>query len=257
MRPEEHDALAATVDAYRRATAKLADGGATRARVLVAAGARAGRRALLRRALLGLSVGFVAALSGHAAWTALAPWRAARLPPPRVSPATPARVALRADVPGPLEAPSSPTGAFAPPSSAAGASALRSWAAGASALKSSAAGASAPKPEGGISAASHDEATEASAYGRAHAAHFASDDPARALGLWDAYLRGFPAGVFVPEARFNRALCLLRLGRREAAVVALRPFANGAFGDYRVREARSLIDWTALPAGTNDAGAAR
>ena len=243
MSPEDHDALAATVDAYRRATAKLADGGATRARVLVAAGARAGRRALLRRALLGLSVGLVAALSGHAAWTALAPWRAAWLPPPRVSPVAPApsaRVALRADVPGPLSAPSSAMGPSAPPSSAAGASPVK--------LELTA---------GATSAASRDDATEASAYGRAHAAHFASDDPARALALWDAYLRGFPAGVFAPEARFNRALCLLRLGRREAALATLRPFANGAFGDYRAREARTLIDWTAQPAGTSDAGAAR
>jgi TolA-binding protein len=144
--------------------------------------------------------------------------------------------------------------AFASPPSSAGAFAPS---AGASALTSSAAGPSAPKPEGSTSAASRDEATEASAYGRAHGAHFASDDPARALGLWDAYLRGFPAGVFVPEARFNRALCLLRLGRREAALAALRPFADGAFGGYRAREARTLIDWTALPAGTNDPGAAR
>jgi len=43
-------------------------------------------------------------------------------------------------------------------------------------------------------------------------------------------------------AHYNRALCLVRMGRREEARGALMPFANGSFGGYRQAEARSLID---------------
>ena len=83
------------------------------------------------------------------------------------------------------------------------------------------------------------------AYGHAHAAHFEADDPRRALALWEAYLRDYPDGAFVPEARFNRALCLVRLGRHVEARAALRPFIDGAYGGYRRREAETLSDWIA------------
>jgi hypothetical protein len=84
---------------------------------------------------------------------------------------------------------------------------------------------------------------EAAAYGRAHRAHFDGGDPARALAAWDGYLRRYPAGTFAPEARFNRALCLVRLGRAAEAARALRPFSEGRYGDYRRAEASTLIDW--------------
>ena len=67
-------------------------------------------------------------------------------------------------------------------------------------------------------------------------------DPAAALAAWDAYLRVATHGVLRPEASYNRALCLIRLGRNAEARAALEPFARGAFGDYRQREARALID---------------
>jgi hypothetical protein len=35
---------------------------------------------------------------------------------------------------------------------------------------------------------------------------------------------------------------LVRLGRRDEARLALQPFAEGAFGDYRKREATRLLD---------------
>ncbi len=82
---------------------------------------------------------------------------------------------------------------------------------------------------------------EERAYRHAHEAHFRDDDPRAALSAWNAYLREYPRGAFGPEARYNRALCLVRLGRREAALEALRPLARGAFGDYRMKEAMSLI----------------
>jgi TolA-binding protein len=78
-------------------------------------------------------------------------------------------------------------------------------------------------------------------YRLAHAAHFVDHDPARALAAWDAYLSAAPNGGFAPEARYNRALSLVRLGRSSEARVALEPFANGAYGGYRKAEASALL----------------
>jgi hypothetical protein len=78
-------------------------------------------------------------------------------------------------------------------------------------------------------------------YRIAHAAHFVDRDPARALAAWDAYLHAAPNGEFAPEARYNRALSLVRLGRAKEARSALEPFANGAYGGYRQAEASALL----------------
>jgi TolA-binding protein len=78
-------------------------------------------------------------------------------------------------------------------------------------------------------------------YRVAHAAHFVDHDPARALAAWDAYLRAAPNGAFAPEARYNRALSLVRLGRSQEARSALEPFANGSYGSYRKAEASALL----------------
>ena len=79
-------------------------------------------------------------------------------------------------------------------------------------------------------------------YRVAHAAHFVDHDPARALAAWDAYLAAAPGGEFAPEARYNRALSLVRLGRGKEARSALEPFANGAYGGYRKAEASALLE---------------
>jgi len=81
-----------------------------------------------------------------------------------------------------------------------------------------------------------------SLYRVAHAAHFIDRDPARALAAWDAYLSAAPNGEFAPEARYNRALSLVRLGRVTEAKSALEPFANGAYGAYRKAEASALLE---------------
>lgn len=84
---------------------------------------------------------------------------------------------------------------------------------------------------------------EESLYRTAHEAHFVTRDSSRALGAWDAYLAAYPQGRFAPEARYNRAISLVRLNRRDEAKNALRPFADGKeVGGYRQREAKDLLD---------------
>lgn len=83
--------------------------------------------------------------------------------------------------------------------------------------------------------------TDGDLYRLAHEAHFARHDYARALAGWDAYLKAAPGGRLATEARYNRAICLLRLGRDAEARRALEPFASGMIG-YRQTEARELLD---------------
>jgi hypothetical protein len=85
--------------------------------------------------------------------------------------------------------------------------------------------------------------SEADAYGRAHSAHFAEGAPERALAAWDDYLRLYPRGTFEPEARFNRAICLVRLHRFAQAERVLLSFSGGHFGAYRRAEAQELLAW--------------
>jgi TolA-binding protein len=83
---------------------------------------------------------------------------------------------------------------------------------------------------------------EEAAYRVAHEAHFVAHDPTRALSGWDAYLKAYPNGRFAPDAKYNRALTLIRLDRRDEARAALKPFADGTPGGYRQSEARKLLD---------------
>jgi hypothetical protein len=99
----------------------------------------------------------------------------------------------------------------------------------------------AAEPSPPRSAPSASRPDELPLYRAAHHAHFEAHDPATALQRWDEYLRVAPGGRLAVEARYNRALCLVRLGRREEAQAALTPFAQGAFGEYRQREAQDLI----------------
>lgn len=83
---------------------------------------------------------------------------------------------------------------------------------------------------------------ERRAYREAHALHFDARDPAGALTAWERYLDAYPSGRFALEARYNRALCLVRLGRDGEARDALVPFAAGEHGTYRQREAAELVE---------------
>lgn len=83
-------------------------------------------------------------------------------------------------------------------------------------------------------------------YRTAHQAHFVERDSERALRAWDAYLKAAPNAALSLEARYNRAICLVRLHRSAEARAALKPFAEGRYGGYRKAEAAELI--AALPA---------
>jgi len=81
-------------------------------------------------------------------------------------------------------------------------------------------------------------------YRHAHELHFHGGDPAAALAGWDAYLAAEPDGRFSIEARYNRALVLVRLGRYAEARAALVPFARGEVAPegYRQAEAEQLVE---------------
>jgi len=78
-------------------------------------------------------------------------------------------------------------------------------------------------------------------YRAAHEAHFAQRDFGVALELWDRYLALSPLPRLAVEARYNRAIALVHLGRRDEAARALRPFADGDYGSYRAADARALL----------------
>jgi hypothetical protein len=80
-------------------------------------------------------------------------------------------------------------------------------------------------------------------YREAHRQHFRLRDFSAALRGWDAYLAAYPAGTFAVEARYNRAICLVRLDRKADAKKALTPFARGEVAHgYRQAEATKLLE---------------
>jgi TolA-binding protein len=94
-----------------------------------------------------------------------------------------------------------------------------------------------------LSAPNDGEAQALALYKNAYRLHFVEQKYTAALAAWDEYLRSSPAGRLVVEARYNRAIALVRLGRRSEAEIALAPFARGEVnGGYRAREARELLD---------------
>ena len=98
-----------------------------------------------------------------------------------------------------------------------------------------------PRPSAAVSDA------EEALYSAAHRLHFVDHDPPGALKGWDAYLSAYPGGRFALEARYNRALTLVRLDRRDEARAALAPFADGTYGGYRQREAEVLLEALSPP----------
>jgi hypothetical protein len=81
-----------------------------------------------------------------------------------------------------------------------------------------------------------------SVYRSAHDAHFKAGRLSQALAGYEDYLARKPAGRFAVDARYNRALCLVRLGRRAEARPILERFASGTFGGYRSADAQKLLE---------------
>jgi hypothetical protein len=100
---------------------------------------------------------------------------------------------------------------------------------------------SSPPPAAGASSEGVDDQGTLALYRRARRLQL-DQKPAEALAAWDTYLAAEPRGPLSVDARYGRALCLLRLGRKQEARVALEPFAAGKFGTYRQSEARALLD---------------
>lgn len=77
---------------------------------------------------------------------------------------------------------------------------------------------------------------------RAHDLHFKSGAPSAAVAAYGEYLAAYPRGRFVPEARYNTAVGLLKMGERDRARRLLETFARGEPGSYRQAEATKLLD---------------
>jgi hypothetical protein len=108
-------------------------------------------------------------------------------------------------------------------------------------LRSRAVAAPIPEAVPIASSAESDEAVSRQLYARAHELHFVARDREAALRAWDDYLARAPLQVMRIEAEYNRALCLVRLGRNEEALRELAPFADGTHGAYRRRESAALV----------------
>lgn len=86
-----------------------------------------------------------------------------------------------------------------------------------------------------------EEARAHEVYRQAQHAQFKRGDLLAALSGYEKYLAMQPAGRFAVDARYNRALCLVRVGRAAEARHTLEEFAGGAFGGYRQADAADLL----------------
>jgi hypothetical protein len=83
--------------------------------------------------------------------------------------------------------------------------------------------------------------SEVEVYGRAHQLHFHGESPGAALRAWTGYLEKYPDGYFLPEARFNRAVCLVLIGDRTRAREELSRIVKDSRVDYQRAQAARLL----------------
>ncbi len=79
------------------------------------------------------------------------------------------------------------------------------------------------------------------AYREAERLQFDEKDYARALEAWDRYVPLAGKSPLLVDAKWQRALCLVRLERSDEAREALAPFARGELGAYRQGEAQTIL----------------
>jgi len=89
--------------------------------------------------------------------------------------------------------------------------------------------------------------SELDLYGRAHRLHFHSESPRAALRAWTVYVELYPGGRFFPEAQFNRAVCLVRIGDLARAREALTQVVEHSPADYQRAQAERLLAQFAGP----------
>lgn len=78
-------------------------------------------------------------------------------------------------------------------------------------------------------------------YQSGHEAQFKRGNCSAALEAYSSYLARAPSGAFATDARYNSAICAIRLGREEAAKGLLRSLATGS-ESYRREESRALLE---------------
>ena len=104
------------------------------------------------------------------------------------------------------------------------------------------AAAPAARPHRAPAAPAADEPVFEPLYRSAYELHHHGGSPTATLAAWDAYLAAEPNGRFVIDARYSRALVLIKLQRYADARVALAPFARGEVeAGYRQAEAAQLV----------------
>ena len=223
------DRLDASVAALRELTAAATDGRASRARVLGALAAR--RRQRHRLGVAGLVAVLLLAIPGASAGLYHLGLAARRLVAPTrtMSPVEHPRLRPAAQVPAPpaigfeLDEASgrAPTETHADEEAAAPASRsprLR------------------PSSSRGLAGS-----TELDTYERAHRMHFHESSPRATLRGWNEYIARFPQGRFLPEAQFNRAICLVRLGDIERAREVLLRLTAAGGSDHPKEQAEKLL----------------
>lgn len=242
------DAYRALVEQLRADVVQPADGGeATRQRILRAVSpakprSRRARTLLLLAAAFLVSTAFALYIASPAAHeTAAGPEREAPPPQPIVVPAGSTAAPAAPSASSSSVAPSAPAAApgdaklAAPKRSRAARRPARNAPAGAS--TSSSAGAA---PPAAPAASTVTPQQRQLLYIEAHRQHFRGA-PQQALAAWDAFLATAPSGQLRLEAQYNRAVTLVRLGRRAEAESALQPFARAEHGGFRQAEAQQLL----------------
>jgi hypothetical protein len=98
------------------------------------------------------------------------------------------------------------------------------------------------RPDRPVAPPSDTERRALVAYREAERLQFTESNCAAALVAWDRFLPLAGSSPLAFDARYDRALCLLHLGKTAEARAALTPFASAAPGSYRQAEAQSLLD---------------
>ena len=227
---ETGDRLALGVRALRELTDEPADGRASRARVLVRAAKRAQHRRKLR--IAGLIVLSVLAIPSASAGF-LHAWKIWTAQTTRPSPAP--TLVPRRHTPTTAPLPTLAVPSAVPATEIEGAPASTHIPVGHAEARAQTEEQRLSRQHG------KDHASEFILYEKAHRLHFHEGQSAGALRLWDAYIEQFPAGRFLPEARFNRAVCLVRLGDLERARAALEQIVAERAANYPTEQAHGLL----------------